>query len=462
MGRIRTISALLLAFLFGTLVFAGSARADESNALEDIVAVLQQKGLIDAATGDEILAKQEKSDAAQAAAKPPVSAAPALTEGYVWSGDFRLRNEQFWYGRAFGGTDNDENRFRYRARVGFTKQVNPWALVGIRIAAGTGDYRSPNVNFGQQSNWAPNSVYLDRAYGQFALPDPGGIGLTTTVTAGRMANPFMWKNSLDKIIWDEDINPSGIALTSSISPMEGTKLFATIGYFVELSQSSQTDAKVWGYQLGGQTAVAEKVSVGARATYYDWGNVTADPNFVTCASASSSCSRRYGNLPTAFDNDVHIGESTGFVTWSGIEEWPALAWGTVAYNFSAERGTVNGARVGPDAAAYGYGIEFGDPKAWFLLGVEYTYIPANAILSLYTDSDMFDGFTNREGVGVYVSRELAPNTEFKLTFWEGEPIRTTASGGGGGPYNPDDFTSWVTDSHRANRKRMYADLNFKF
>ncbi len=352
MNRFIWMSALLLAI-------ASAARGDESNAVEEIVAVLQQKGLIDEATGDEILAKQEKSDAAQA--PKPVSAASALTEGMVWSGDFRLRDEQFWYGRAFGGNPDDDNRVRYRARFGFTKQVNSWALVGLRLASGTGDYRSTNVSFGQSSNWAPFSVYLDRAYGQFKLPDPGGMGLTTNVVAGRMANPFVWKEGLDKMVWDEDIAPTGLALTSAISPMEGTKLFATIGYFVELTQSTRTEAKVWGFQLGGSAAVAEKLTIGARASLYDWGNVSSDPNFALATPVTANSNQRFGNLPTAFEDDVRIGETSAFLRFGGIEEWPALVWGTVAYNFTAEAGTVAGVPVDSEAAAWGFGLEIGDP-----------------------------------------------------------------------------------------------------
>jgi hypothetical protein len=377
----------------------------------------------------------------------------------VWSGDFRLRDEQFWYGRAFGGSADDDNRFRYRARLGFTKQVNSWALVGLRLASGTGDYRSTNVSFGQQSNWAPYSVYLDRAYGQFTLPDPGGIGLSTSVIAGRVENPFLWKNGLDKIVWDEDISPTGFAIKSSFKPAEGAKVFATVGYFPELTQSSRTEAKVWGFQLGGSAAVAEKVSVGARASFYDWDNVSADPNFAINPTPTANSNQRFGNLPTAFDDDVRVGESSAYVTWSGIEGWPAIVWGTIAYNFTAEAGTVLGASVDAEAAAYGYGIEIGDPKHWFLLGVEYSYVPANAVLALYTDSDMFDGYTNREGFGVYVAREVAPNTEFKVSLWDGEPIKTTASGGGNGPYNPN---TWTSANQQANRRRLQADLNFKF
>jgi hypothetical protein len=390
-----------------------------------------------------------------------VSAAASLTEGWVWSGDFRLRDEQFWYGRAFGGNPDDDNRMRYRARFGFTKQVNSWALVGMRLASNTGsasDYRSTNVSFGQQANWQPFAVYVDRAYAQFALPDPGGIGLSSSVTAGRMANPFVWREGFDKLIWDEDIAPTGISLTSSMTPAEGTRLFATVAYFVELTQSQETETKVWGFQLGGSTAVAEKLTVGARASLYDWGNVSSDPNFALATPVTNPSSQRFGNLPTAFEDDVRIGETSAFLRFAGIDEWPVLAWGTLAYNFTAEAGTVSGVRVGPDAAAWGLGVEIGDPKSWFLLGVEYSYVPANAVLALYTDSDMFDGFTNREGWGVYIARELAASTELRLTLWDGEPIKTTGSTPNG-PYDP---AGMGTAFQQANRRRMQADLNFKF
>jgi len=454
--RSAWIRGLVLICLIESLASARPAFADTS-AVEEIVAVLQQKGLIDQATGDEILAKQEKSDALAAAPKP-VSSSPSLTEGWTWSGDFRLRDEQFWYGRAFGGNPDDDNRMRYRARLGFTKQVNSFALVGMRAASGTGDWRSTNVSFGQSSNWAPFSLYLDRAYVQLALPDPGGIGLKTSFTGGRMANPFIWKEGLDKLIWDEDIAPTGLALSTSISPAEGTRLFANVGYFVELTQSSATEVKVWGFQLGGSTNVAENVRIGARASLYDWGNVSSDPNFALAPTVTNPSNQRFGNLPTAFDDDVRIGETSAFVGFSGIEQWPLSVYGTLAYNFTAEAGTVSGVRVGPDAAAWMLGFEIGDAKEWFLLGVEYSYVPANAVLALYTDSDMFDGYTNRKGWGAYVARELAANTEFRLSLWDGDTIKTTGSMPNG-PYNPAGMTSAY---QQANRQRMQADVNFKF
>jgi hypothetical protein len=70
---------------------------------------------------------------------------------------------------------------------------------------------------------------------------------------------------------------------------------------------------------------------------------------------------------------------------------------------------------------------------------------------------MFDGRTNRRGYAFYGARELAENTELKISLWEQDPIKTTQSGVGGGPYN----ISGSTDS-QTDRSRLQVDLNFKY
>jgi len=445
-------SALALALLVGLWVPADVRAADDDTAIQQILTVLREKGLIDEATEADILAKQERSEAksaSAAAAAKPVSAAPGLLEGFVFSGDLRLRNEQFWYGRAFGGTTDDNNRFRYRARIGFTKQVTPWAMVGFRLASSqNNEYRSENVTFGNQSNWGYDQIWIDQAYVRFALPDPGGVGLATSLTAGKMPNPFIWKNSLDKLVWDEDITPEGLSLTTTYPLAEGAKLFATAAYFIENQQADAVDARVYGFQGGGSVKVGV-TEVGARASYYDWNHVDNDPNFI-------SGNEGQGNLPTGLDDDMSIGEGTVYLTWSGIEGWPALLWGTYTTNFSANSGTVDGVRVDDEADAFGFGVELGD-AALVRLGLAYNHVEANGVLGLYTDSDLFDGYTNREGFGIYATHAFSPYSDFKLTLWEGTPIKTTASGEDNGPYN---ISPGV--DHQANRKRLQADVNFRF
>ena len=447
--RSSALALFALGLVLGTAAPAARA-ADDGTAVQEILSVLRQKGLIDEATEADILAKQERADAkvATTAAKP-VSAAPSWLDGLVISGDLRLRDEQFWYGRAFGGTTDDNNRFRYRARLGFTKQLNSWALVGVRLSSSQNrDYRSTNVTFGNTSNFAPDEIFIDQAYLRLNLPDPGSVGLASTFTAGKMANPFVWKNGLDKIMWDEDIMPEGMALNSTYAPTENSKLFATAGYFIENQQAAAVDARVYAFQAGGSVKVGV-IEGGARASYYDWNHVDNDPNFIPGNEAQ-------GNLPTGLDDDMSIGEGTVYLTYSGIEGWPALLWGTWARNFSANSGVVDGVDVDEEGDAFGLGVELGD-AALVRLGVAYNHIEANSVLGLYTDSDLFDGFTNREGFGIYASHAFSPYSEFKLTLWEGEPIKTTASGQDNGPYNIS-----TSSDHAANRKRLQADMNFKF
>ncbi len=461
MFRPRRIAAraLVCAGVTGLLtLFVAAARADDGTAVDQIVSILRQKGLIDEATGDEILAKQAKSEATQPEkATPPVG--QGLLDGFIFSGDLRLRDEQFWYDHGLGtpGAD-DNNRFRYRARFGFTKQVNRWALVGVRLVSDTSDFNSTNVSAGQNSDFSYDSVFFDRLYAQFLLPDPGDIGLKTTLTAGKMANPFIWKNGLDKMIWDDDIAPEGVALYSSYSPTENSKLWTNLAYYVELQNATTTDPRIYAYQLGGSVKLAESVEAGLRASYYDFIHLANDANTASPAHTGFFArSESNGNLPSAFGPDMQIVESSTYVNWAGVDDWPVLVWATWAQNIAANAALLGGVHVGDNNTAWGFGVEAGDAKKILRLGVAWQHIEANAVSAQYTDSDVFDEKTNRQGFALYGYREVATNTELRLSLWDGHPIKTTASGLGNGPFN----ISTGTDS-QANRVRLQADMSFKY
>jgi hypothetical protein len=449
--------------LLAIALVTAQARAEDTSAVDQIVAVLKEKGLIDQATSDEILAKQAKAEAKEAASAKPAPVGQGLLEGFVWSGDLRLRDEQFWYSKGLEGVSaDDNNRIRYRARFGFTKQVNPWAVIGVRIATDTTDYRSTNITVGQSPDFSYDSIFLDQAYAKFLLPDPG-INVKTAVLAGKFSNPYIWRLGLDKMMWDEDITPEGIAVTPTWQATESTKIWANLGYFVELQQASLVDPRVWAYQLNGSQKIGEMFELGARVSYYDWENLENDPSTVatpTALATSGFFARTFanGNQPIAFKNGgARIIESSGYLTVNAIDDWPALIWGTWIGNLSAHGGVVNGVSVSAQNNAWGVGVEIGDVKKWARLGVAYQYVEANGVIAEYTDSDMFDGRTNRRGYAFYGARELAENTELKISLWEQDPIKTTQSGVPGGPYN----ISPGTDS-QTNRSRLQVDLNFKY
>jgi hypothetical protein len=357
---------------------------------------------------------------------------------------------------------DDNNRIRYRARFGFTKQINPWALIGVRIATDTTDYRSTNITVGQNPDFSYDSIFLDQAYAKLSLPDPG-INLKTAVLAGKFSNPFIWRTGMDKMMWDEDITPEGVAITPTWQPTESTKVWANLGYFVELQQASLVDPRVWAYQLNASQKAGEMFEVGARVSYYDWEHLENDPSTgatPTALATNGFYARTFanGNQPIAFkNNSARFLESSGYMTFGGIPDWPLLVWGTYITNLSARDGVVNGVAVNEENNAWGLGVEFGDVKKWARFGVAYQWVEANGVIAEYTDSDVFDGRTNRRGYAFYGAREIAENTELKISLWEENAIKTTQSGVGGGPYN----ISSGADS-QANRSRLQVDLNFKY
>jgi hypothetical protein len=88
-----------------------------------------------------------------------------------------------------------------------------------------------------------------------------------------------------------------------------------------------------------------------------------------------------------------------------------------------------------------------------MIGGGYYHVEANFSPSQFTDSDLFDGYTNREGFLVYMAREIFKNTELNLTFFSGQEIEDGA-----------DFDLSVVDPDvtSAERYRLQTDLVVKF
>jgi hypothetical protein len=426
--------ALLLAFSPGT------ARASD-DPVEDIVAVLREKGLIDDATEQQILAKRLRQ---QAAETRPVDAGFQFLEGFVWSGDLRLRNEQFFYDSSFGDEADDRNRFRYRARIGFTKQVNESLLVGMRLASGD-DFNSTNESFGGDDDFGRDTIEIDQIWAELALPGADS-GWNSTLTAGKVNNPFLWKNGADRIVWDPDISPEGLYLRTQ-GEVGRAKLFGTAGYFVVSEESSSKDPKLFALQLGASTALGSHNELGARVSGYEWRSLDADTIARNLAGVSPTTG---GNLAGAFDGRARIAEATTYLRLGAVPGGSALLYATWAQNLLADPT----APLGDEDTAWGGGFELGDEKKWARLGAGYFHVEANAVLSRFTDSDLFDGFTNREGLFVTLSRELVSRVLLRLSLFDGEEIRTRAVPPGQGDV--------AREGGRADRKRLQSDIEIKF
>jgi hypothetical protein len=140
---------------------------------------------------------------------------PAITELELY-GDMRLRYE-YRGGRLPNDDPSNRNdwqeleRERYRLRLGLRGTLLDDWFFGVRLET-SASARSTNVTFGDDtSTTSPggggpfakgsDGIFVGQAYGGYK----GFPGFT--VTGGRMPNPFV----KTLMVWDDDINPEGLA-----------------------------------------------------------------------------------------------------------------------------------------------------------------------------------------------------------------------------------------------------------
>jgi hypothetical protein len=440
--RALAAGAVLTATIFA---WGEVAQAEPSNAaVEEIVKVLQQRGVIDDATAQQILVKNQVQ--APAAKPSGTGGDDGPLAGLEFSGDVRVRNEQFWFDQAWGTERDDRNRWRYRARIGVAKQVHPYTRVGFRVTSNL-DHNSTNVSLGDSEDFQRDEIGIDQAWVQFATPERNG--LSGKLIAGKFDNPLTWKHGRgDLMLWDGDITPEGLALSGGWKLTETTNLNTALGYFIIDENSGAKDPKVFAAQLAGESEVASDFELGARATWYEWRGL--DDDFIA-RSFDGDVGDTAGNFAGAFDDEqARIGEASTFVRWRGLEKWPLLLYGTFIHNFTAERTLVPGlGRVGKEDDAWGFGFELGSAKEFALLGAGYFHVEANATPSLFTDGDLFDADTNRRGFMIYAERDLFRNVSLRLAVFDGREIEH-------------DPPFAFADGTGADRTRLQSDISVKF
>ena len=181
------------------------ARAQDAGALLDL---LVRKHLITDQEAEEVRADLTKEAATTSAGKWKLSTPITELELY---GDARMRYEirtaEVGPPNTLDapGDNSQRNRSRYRLRLGLRGVLMDDWFFGLRLETSTNP-RSTNVTFGGDSSSGPfakndDSINVGQAY-------LGYKGIReVTLTAGRMANPFITTSML----WDGDINPEGLA-----------------------------------------------------------------------------------------------------------------------------------------------------------------------------------------------------------------------------------------------------------
>jgi hypothetical protein len=419
---------------------APAARADGNEpVIEDVLQILKDRGIVDESQYTELVAKQQSWEQKNT----------PLLGRIEFSGDMRLRFENFWYNEdAFGVDQSNRNRLRYRLRLQGKAAINDYIDAVFRLASGEGDPRSTNRTLGADPDFGPDAIFIDRAYLVFKPPPERTYGVKLNILGGKMPNPFLeWNGGPIDLLWDGDINPEGLAIELGYQPTENVKLLLNTGYFIDKENSTHADPHVFGIQGGGIWTPTEKVEVGTRLAFYSWRSLDA-PFFGRASASGNVPDGLTEGAPTIGASTYRTGDLALYLRFSGVENWPLLVWGQIAHNFDAVRSELfPGAEKEP--TGWGLGFSVGDKKKLALLGLGYYYLGANFWPAQFTDSDLFDGFTNRKGWAFFAQKQVLANTDLALTLFVGDAIH-------------EETAAYPVSNMNANRIRLQTDVIVKF
>ncbi|HEY8121150.1 MAG TPA: putative porin [Myxococcota bacterium] len=411
--------------LLVTLALAAPAAAADEAVINEVLAILKERGIVDDARYAELVEKNTSYE----------TRAASLLSKIVWTGDFRARYENFWFDEdALGNEADNRNRARYRLRIGAAVPVNDWLTAGFRLASGELDNRSTNRTLGAGVDFDRDTIAIDEAFLQVKLPIDVG---STSLVFGKQSNPFLWKNGKDYMTWDPDYSPEGLSVRWTMQPTSTLSVFGNAGYFVIDENGDAKDPHYFALQAGGQVQASEKIALGGRATWYSYHSLD---------SAFFVRHGLFGNVGLSENADASIDqiELSGYARAAFSPEWPVLLHAHFAKNLDA----VSLPGEGAQDTGWGIALEVGDAKQFALLGVGYYSLEADFAPAFYIDSDLTDGFTNREGWAFYGTRQVLPNTELTLELFVSDALDTSAL-----------FSTSVANSERF---RLRSDVVVKF
>jgi hypothetical protein len=431
---------------------AGDKPPPEPAVVEEILRVLNEKGLLDEDEYSRLTARYAASEQERKSLLPKLK----------FYGDLRLRGEGFVY------DDDTSNQYRgrYRARLGVDAEVTDFAFVHFRIASSQtqrnsppgGDSRSENITFGYQPDWGPGPIYIDRAALELKAP-AAWVPLSdgkASLEVGRMGNPFIWKPVRDLLLWDGDIAPEGAAVRVSGEVAKGLNVFFNGGYFIDDENAASKDPHLIGAQVGASYKATDTVLVGGRSSWYGFRSI--DSNFICRGVNGNNCNGSAGSTPAGGNivdgltgstdgGEVNVGEFGAYTTITAFEDWPVTAWVDFAKNFSAESSAIYGG--GSDATAWNTGVVVGDRSKYLEIGFDYLRVEANAFPSQLIESDWIDGKSNHEAYVFWLTRRIFANTDLQGLVSFGNEIDGS-------------LPTYQNSASGADRIRFQTDLSIAF
>ncbi len=406
-----------------------------------------------------------KDEVLQEAKNEIKSATPEWTKRIQFGGDIRLRYEGDYYDRnnafllnpsspsTLLNTHDNQDRFRVRARVGATAQINDETEVGARLSTGS----SGNPVTEQQTMgvyFSDYSAFFDLAYLKFR-PTPG-----LTLIGGKITNPFFFSD----LVWWKDLTFEGFSGTYRRSLSDSFEGFLTAGAFPiwKATTFDQTDKWLYAGQIGVDIKPRKEIQGRIGIAYYDFEHTRGIPNTAdypdqydytapqfeqkgnTLFDISASSSTTTLALASNY-RELNVTSSLDIGFWDPIH---VVLLGDYVNNIGFDRSEVAALTGNPNITAqtegYQVGLSVGHPEVlhfpqWRVFGY-YRYLEADAVIDAFTDPDFHYGGTNAKGWIIGGDLGIYKNVWLSLKY-------TTANEISGPPLSIDS---------------LFVDLNAKF
>ena len=395
---------------------------------------------------------------------------PDWTQRIKWGGDVRFRTQGDWGEKArpqtTTGASNAANmlqeqewRNRMRGRFWMEAKVNDFTYAGVRFAGG--GTKANSTNDTMQKYWDKAYAMFDQYFIRFEAPkemirDYGKYFNDIKLWAGRFPIPFNYS----EMVWDSDINPTGVAV-QYVSPdiktgiLPSVNLYSNSGMFwLDENANTNTDPILWALQGGVRTdefgPLASTVDVSTAV--YNFANMQnkayTGSQYTAPAGTNSRWTTQdmgvgYENLGKyrfgydVFDFLVTIDNRKIF-----DYEFPHGFYGDFIHNFGCLDTTLNDGFL---LGGYIGKKKIKEPGDW-KVRAEWRYIERDAIPDFMPDSDFYgfgrfdstvggnldagnnglpmEGGTNGKGINLAFEYQLFKNTSLNIEYYWMKPIKS--------------------------------------
>jgi hypothetical protein len=179
------------------------------------------------------------------------------------------------------------------------------------------------------------------------------------------------------------------------------------------------DPYVLAYQIGTFAKIQEWARFGIRGSYYDYRNLSIRDAFILSdlgnggdAILQNPAFSELQELEELYQRPrssgrIKQGVLDAYISFTPFgEKWPIRPF--------AQYTTLLSAKTEPDG--WGFGIEIGTPEILQVRAM-WARLERNSTVALFTDSDLFDGYTNAKGWHVSVARKLSDHVTLRLSYY---------------------------------------------